>query len=90
LKEQKKMPEAKFAMEYGSIFVGAEAGSTFPYSLTETCRTLRQVEYAQPTGSTSDYVMGVDLATSSDREADNAVICVIKLVEMENSLFLKK
>lgn len=89
-KEQKKMPEAKFAMEYGSIFVGAEAGSTFPYNLTESCRTLRQVEYAQPTGSTSDYVMGVDLATSSVREADNAVICVIKLVEMENGLFLKK
>lgn len=37
--ERRKMPEAKFAMEYGSIFVGAEDGSVFPYSLTESCRT---------------------------------------------------
>ena len=72
-KEQRKMPEAKFAMEYGSTFVGAESGSMFPYDLTEGCRTLRQVEYAQPSGSSSDYVIGVDLATSTDRKADNAV-----------------
>ena len=90
LKEQKKMPEAKFAMEYGSFFVGAESGSMFPYSLTESCRTLRQVEYAQPAKSTSDYVMGVDLATSSGKSADNAVICVIKLVEMESGGYIKK
>ena len=89
-KEQRKMPEAKFAMEYGSIFVGAESGSMFPYDLTEGCRTLRQVEYAQPSGSSSDYVIGVDLATSMDRKADNAVICVIKLADMENGAYLKK
>ena len=90
LREQRKMPEAKFAMEYGSIFVGAESGSMFPYDLTESCRTLRQVETAQPTSCTSDYVMGVDLANSSERKADNAVITVIKLVEMENGCYLKK
>ena len=89
-KEQRKMPEAKFAMEYGSVFVGAESGSMFPYDLTEGCRTLRQVEYAQPSGSSSDYVIGVDLATSTDRKADNAVICVIKLADMENGAYLKK
>ena len=89
-KEQRKMPEAKFAMEYGSIFVGVESGSMFPYDLTEGCRTLRQVEYAQPSGSSSDYVIGVDLATSTDRKADNAVICVIKLADMENGAYLKK
>ena len=89
-KEQRKMPEAKFAMEYGSIFVGAESGSMFPYDLTEGCRTLRQVEYIQPSGSSSDYVIGVDLATSTDRKADNAVICVIKLADMENGAYLKK
>lgn len=76
INERKKMPEAKFAMEYGSIFVGAEAGSMYPYDLTENCRTLKQVEYAQPRGSVSSYVMGVDLATSSEKTADNAVICV--------------
>lgn len=89
-KEQRKMPEAKFAMEYGSIFVGAESGSMFPYDLTEDCRTLRQVEYAQPSGSSSNYIIGVDLATSTDRKADNAVICVIKLADMENGAYLKK
>ena len=89
-KEQRKMPEAKFAMEYGSVFVGAESGSMFPYDLTEGCRTLRQVEYAQPSGSSSDYIIGVDLATSTDRKADNAVICVIKLADMENGAYLKK
>ena len=73
LKERRRMPEAKFAMEYGSIFVGAESGSMFPYDLTEGCRVLRQVEYAQPTSCSSDYVMGVDLATSSEKQADNAV-----------------
>ena len=89
-KEQRKMPEAKFAMEYGSIFVGAESGSMFPYDLTEGCRTLRQVEYAQPSGSSSDYVIGVDLATSTDRKADNAVICVVKLADLETGAYLKK
>ena len=84
------MPEAKFAMEYGSFFVGAENGSMFPYSLTESCRTLKQVEAAQPVKSASDYIMGVDLATSGSSEADNAVICVIKLIEMESGGFLKK
>ena len=69
------MPEAKFAMEYGSIFVGAESGSMFPYDLTEGCRTLRQVEYAQPSGSSSDYVIGVDLATSKPLPARDWMCC---------------
>lgn len=34
--------------------------------------------------------MGVDLATSSDKQADNAVISVIKLVELEDGGYLKK
>lgn len=88
--EQKKMAESKFSMEYGSIFVGAESGSLFPYDLTESCRVLRRVEYAQPRGSTSDYVMGVDLATSSEKTADNAVICVLKLIELENGAYMKR
>ena len=90
LAEQRKMPETKLAMEYGSTFEGAESGSMFPYDLTESCRTLRRVETAQPTSCTSDYVMGVDLATSSERTADNAVICVLKLIELESGAYLKK
>lgn len=88
--EQRKIPETKFAMEYGSVFVGAESGSMFPYDLTEGCRILKRVELAQPINSSSDYIMGVDLATSSDRTADNAVVCIVKLIELENGMYLKK
>lgn len=34
--------------------------------------------------------MGVDLATSGEKLADNAVICVVKLIEMEDGSYLKK
>lgn len=90
LAEKKKMPESKFDMEYGSIFVGAEVGSMFPYDLTETCRVLTKVEYAMPKGTTCEYVMGVDLATSSSKVADNAVISVIKLVEQTDGGYNKQ
>lgn len=89
-KERKTMPETKFQMEYGSIFVGAEMGSLFPYDLTEKCRVLRDVETAMPIKSNADYVMGVDLATSGAKSADNAVITILKLVELENGEYLKK
>lgn len=84
------MPESKFAMEYGSVFVGEEANSVFPYDLTETCRSLKQVEYAIPKASTSDYVMGVDLATSGAKVADNAVITILKLVEHADGSYGKR
>lgn len=84
------MPESKFAMEYGSIFVGAESDSIFPYDLTESCRTLKHTEYAMPKHCSSDYVMGVDLATSSDKTADNAVIVVLKLIEHEDGSYSKR
>lgn len=76
--EKRKMPDSKFAMEYGSEFIGAESGSVFPYELTEKCRVLKEVEVAMPGRSTAEYVMGVDLATSSSKLADNAVIVLIK------------
>lgn len=90
LKEKEEMPEAKFLMEYGSIFVGAEAGSVFPYELTERCRTLKDVEVAMPAKSTADYIMSVDLATSSAKYADNATIMIIKLIECENGSYIKR
>lgn len=90
MKEKASMPESKFAMEYGSIFVGAEAGSVFPYELTERCRVLTGVETAMPAKSTARYVMSVDLATSSAKHADNAVIAVVKLIECENGSYIKK
>lgn len=88
--EKKTMPDSKFMMEYGSIFLGAEAGSVFPYELTEKCRTLTEVEIAMPAKSTAEYVMGVDLATSSSKHADNAVIVLQKLIECENGSYIKK
>lgn len=90
MEEKRTMPDAKFQMEYGSIFVGAEANSVFPYDLTESCRTLRAVETASPKGSISEYVMGVDLATSSEKNADNAVITLLKLSEREDGSYIKK
>ena len=88
--ERKTMPDTKFAMEYGSIFLGAEAGSVFPYELTEKCRVLNEVETVMPAKSTAEYVMGVDLATSSAKHADNAVIVILKLVETESGALIKK
>ena len=89
-KERKDMPDSKFQMEYGSIFVGAELGSLFPYDLTEKCRILREVETAMPVKSNSEYVMGVDLATSGAKSADNAVITIVKLIELESGEYIKK
>ena len=88
--ERRRMPETLFLMEYGSIFVGAESGSLFPYDLTEKCRVIRDVEVAMPIRSNTSYVMGVDLATSGAKAADNAVITLIKLIECENGDYLKK
>lgn len=88
--ERKTMTQEKFAMEYGSMFIGAESGSVFPYELTERCRVLRDVEIAMPSKSHSEYVMGVDLATSDAAAADNAVITIIKLVENEDGSYIRK
>ena len=89
-KEKKSMADTKFQMEYGSIFIGAESGTVFPYELTEKCRVLKEVETSMPLKSTAEYVMGVDLATSSAKHADNAVIVMIKQIECENGSYLKK
>lgn len=90
MEEKSKMHQSAFDMEYGSLFVGAEANSVFPYDLTETCRVLTSIEVHQPKESKTSYVMGVDLATSGKKNADNAVITVIKLVERNDGSYLKK
>lgn len=84
------MTEEKFKMEYESIFLGAAEGAVFPFELTERCRTLTDVEVAQPTKSTVEYVMSLDIATSSASNADNAILTTIKLVELENGGYLKQ
>lgn len=89
-KQRETMPQVNFQMEYNTIFVGAQNGTLFPFELTDKCRTLKEVEFAQPARSTSKYVMALDIATSSARHADNAVLSVIKLVERQDGNFIKK
>lgn len=88
--QRKDMTEEKFKMEYESYFLGAAEGAVFPFELTDKCRTLTDVEIAQPAKSTIEYVMSLDIATSSASNADNAVLTTVKLVEMDNGGYLKQ
>lgn len=89
-RERSRMSSVEFAMEYGSIFVGASDNTVFPYSLTEPCRVLDHVEVAQPKGSTSRYVIAADVAGDGNYDtADNSVIGVIKIVERQNGRWNK-
>lgn len=88
--QRKDMTEEKFMMEYESRFLGAAEGAVFSFELTEKCRTLKDVEIAQPVKSNVEYVMSLDIATSSASNADNAVLTTIKLVELENGGYLKQ
>lgn len=88
--ERERLPSAVFAMEYESLFLGEEMGSIFPFNLTDSCRTLREVEYAAPRNSTSDYVIGVDLATSSAGDSDNAAMVVLKLAPKPDGTIIRK
>lgn len=88
--ERRDLPAEKFMMEYGSIFLGAEEGSLFPYELTERCRVLSDVETAMPNKSRAEYIMSVDLATSSRKTADNAVVTIFKLIEREDGMYVKR
>lgn len=90
MKQRQTMPQTNFKMEYDTIFLGAQSGALFPYQMTQKCRILRQVQFAQPAKSTSDYVMSLDIATSSAKHADNAVLSVIKLVERQDGNYIKK
>jgi len=88
--QRKGMTEEKFKMEYESIFLGAADGAVFPFDLTDRCRTLTDVEVAQPAKSAVEYVMSLDIATSSASNADNAAMTTFKLVELENGGYLKQ
>lgn len=88
--KKKELPDSVFQSEYGSIFLGEEENSVFPYELTSSVRKLKQVEYAMPRGSKSYYIMSVDIATSSAKGSDNAVICVIKCTDKDDGSILKQ
>lgn len=88
--QRKQMTEEKFKMEYESIFLGAADGAVFPFDLTDRCRTLTDVEVAQPAKCTCEYIMSLDIATSSASNADNAAMTTFKLIELENGGYLKQ
>ena len=91
IEEQRdSLPQQTFEMEYGAIFKGSEKGAVFPHELTEPCRVLENVELTQPPKSTSEYIISVDLATSQAKDADNAAICVLKLIEREDGTYLTR
>lgn len=86
---RKELPESVFATEYGSYFLGAEAGSMFPYDLTDTVRTVKRVETRQPKNSKCWYIISIDLASSDAKGADNAVLVVIKCIDQPDGSVLK-
>ena len=88
--QRKDMTDEKFKMEYESIFLGAAEGAVFPFDLTDRCRTLTGVETAQPAKCSVEYIMSLDIATSSAANADNAILTTIKMVELENGGYLKQ
>ena len=88
--QMRELPDSIFATEYGANFIGEEDGSVFPYELTDSCRKLKKVEYSMPRASNSYYIISVDLATSSAKGSDNAVICVIKCNDKEDGTILKQ
>ena len=88
--QRKTMTDEKFKMEYESIFLGAADGAVFPFDLTDKCRTLKDVEVVQPAKSTSEYLMSMDIATSSASSADNASLSTFKLIELENGGYMKQ
>ena len=88
--ERAKLPSSVFNMEYGTIFLGSSNNSAFPFDLTEKCRTLERVELEQPKNCKSRYVLSLDIATSKDKKADNAILSVIKFSEKTDGHFQKK
>ena len=88
--QHRTLPESIFASEYGSYFQGDDENAVFPYDLTDTCRKLKKVEYSMPRGSTSDYYLGIDIATSAAKGSDNAVISVLKTNAKDDGTILRQ
>lgn len=87
---KKELPESVFDTEYGSLFIGEESGSLFPYNLTSGVRKGANVEYEMPRHSKSYYVMSLDIATSERSGGDNSVLSVIKCTDKEDGRILKQ
>lgn len=89
-KERELMPLFLYQMEYGSIFMGETEGSYFPYDITEPCRNLITVELSQPKNSNSKYVISLDIALSSAKDADNAILEVGKIIENADGSYKRR
>lgn len=89
-KEKKRMPDATFQMEYGTIFLGGASNSAFPYEIIDPCRTLKKVELEQPKNSKSRYVIAADIATSDAKGSDNTILSVLKFIEKSDGSFNRK
>lgn len=87
---RRELPEAIFATEYESMFVGDQDGSVFPFELVQTIRTLKRVEYSAPKGSTAWYVLSLDIATSAAKGSDNAICTVFKCIDKEDGTILRQ
>ena len=85
--ERKTNPEAMFAMEYESKFLGSSENSAFPFDLVQNCRTLNNIEMEQPKGSKSRYVISLDIATSKAKGSDNSILIVHKFNEKKDGSF---
>lgn len=88
--QRRTLPESIFASEYGSYFQGDDENSVFPYDITDNSRKLKKVEYLMPRGSTSDYYLGIDIATSAAKGSDNAVITVLKVSSKDDGTILRQ
>lgn len=87
---RRELPESIFATEYESIFVGEEEGSLFPYNMSQEIRTLKKVEYSAPRGSTSYYVLSLDIATSSAKNSDNSVLTLLKCTDKDDGTIIRQ
>ena len=83
-------PQQQFDQEFGSIFLSSVDGTVLPYALTDPCRTLHDVELAQAKNSKARYVIGLDIATSAAKGADNSIIAVLKFRELQDGRFARK
>ena len=87
-----KCPKRSSRWNMGAFSWAPASGSMlFPMILTEGCRTLRQVEYAGSLREARPIISSASIwRPRRMARADNAVICVVKLADMENGAYLKK
>lgn len=88
-KESPDMTLDKFSYEYEGVFVGSSNDSYYPYSLTNSCRTLDRCELKQPKKGTYSYIITHDVAVSTKAGSDNCCTHVIKLIQKPNGIFNK-